>query len=206
MEIELEIEIATGADDGGASVNSGNFATSSTSIFVGDYTKYEGLTNSYLLFKNVALPQFAEIINANLIVNNISSTVNSAVTFNIYGEDVGDATAPISNADLDGRTTTTATVLIEVSSGSSQDNETLADITSILTEITSRNDWVSGNDILILLKANAGGDGYYQFASFENTTKDPAKLVITYDAQYYPGNTEITNLPTNSTTLTNRTL
>jgi hypothetical protein len=177
----LEFEIENGSDDVGSSSFAG-FFTNLTALFVGDYSsKTSDLLHSAILFRDLQIPRGTIINSAELIGNDLGSTILSPASFRIYGEDVGNGTIPIDRNDLITKARTESFVTYNIINDAAEDNQLLGDIKDVINEIVSREDWVIGNNITLLFIADIGGDGYVQFASYENETKDAIKLSVDLD-------------------------
>lgn len=146
---------------------------------------------SYLRFQNVAVPQGATINTATLTVNVVagsSSPNNDTVDYDIWGLAADNHAAPTSASDGNDSNHTSAEVSqgFSITGDGSTEVFTSLDISTIISEITSRAGWTSGNALIIVSQfyTNFGSDEYRnvrQYNYFQNNpSAQKTKLTINY--------------------------
>lgn len=131
-----------------------------------------------LKFNNMQIPQGATITNAYIRFRPYSS--KTGVThLDIYGNDVDDASSfSTSNNNISGRTKTSSKVDWDyVESWYAGNYYYSPDISDVVQELTSRNGWVSGNDLAILIEGSYGCRNAY---SYDGSSSYAPKLYVEY--------------------------
>jgi hypothetical protein len=134
-----------------------------------------------LRFTGIGVPAGATITNA-YIQFTVDETDSGSSNVTIQGHDVGDAPAfTTSDRNVSNRSKTSASVNWQPNSwssvGSAGSNERTPNLSNIINEIVSRNDWNSGNDIVIMIE----GSGERTAESYEGSSSKAAKLHIDYE-------------------------
>lgn len=169
----------------------GTMDLGSSDLELGEISSGQGLMNIGLRFNNVTIAQGTTIIGARIQFN-ADNTGANPVEVTIYGENVDNA-APYTETlgDLSSRSLTTANEVWNipewVDKGDRGDAQKTIDISSIIQEIVSRSDWVSGNSINIIIKhtgvstgatESSGGREAENYSS--SKPNDGAELIISY--------------------------
>jgi len=178
----LEEDIAASADDADEAGDGGFDLTGDN---VDCYSYHEATNPSYqhagFRFQTVEVPQGATIDAAYLDLY-VNAVLNGYDAF-IYGNDVDDAVDFSTDADIDGRTRTTANVFIDTTPADDDYNQTPS-IVSIVQEIVDREGWESGNDMCFLFIAvnDNGTNEFVRHDSYDKSGGNPGKLHIEYTA------------------------
>lgn len=132
-----------------------------------------------LRFSGLQIPQGATIQNAYLQFT-ADEDQDDAANITIYGEASGDALAFSGNDyNLSNRTLTSSSVGWSLASWYQEDSgfdQQSPDLTSIVSEITSRTDWQIGNALAFLIEGNGTRSAY----SKDESTSKSAKLHVTF--------------------------
>ncbi|MEP7167193.1 MAG: PQQ-dependent sugar dehydrogenase [Candidatus Woesebacteria bacterium] len=135
-----------------------------------------------LRFTNVTVPQNATIVSAYL---QFFSTQSQWLTigYDLNAENAGNSAAFSTAAKPSARTLTTQKV------SHNSDAQWLAntwyssdELNSIVTAVTSRADWTSGNSMSFVLKGTVGTWGRKFLASYDTSSTNAPKLVVIYDS------------------------
>ncbi len=174
----IDVSVTTGLDDA-HSVGS-IFVDTDIQHVVGNNASPPGVMNLFSRFQSVAIPQGTAIDVAYLTVTPRTNTFdpNNAFT-NIFFNDIDDAVAPTSVAELDALDRTTAFVAVD-SQVYTIDVPVQIDILAVVQEIVDRTGWASGNDMILLWDDDGTDVGrWYSFYSFEGSG-DSIALHIEY--------------------------
>ncbi|MHA7943935.1 choice-of-anchor D domain-containing protein [Formosa sp. 3Alg 14/1] len=134
---------------------------------------YDGSTEQVigLHFENIELPKDASITKA-YIQFEVDENGAGDVTVNIKGDASDNATYLGTNGNfgLSGRATTNANIIWDIPSwegqkGQATVNQRTPDISTILTEITSRNGWSVGNNMAFIFSGISRSEGAWREAS-----------------------------------------
>ncbi len=138
-----------------------------------------------LVFRDVQIPAGATVTNAYIQFTTDEADKNElAVTIDIWGGKVANATAPISDADL-GITSvypkTTAMVPwtppVWTTDGETGPDQQTPDISSIIMEIIADAGWLPGNNLIILMDDLDNADGAARTVeSFDGAGGDVAQV------------------------------
>lgn len=127
-------------------------------------------------FKSIAIPQGAFIENA-YIQFHADSDAGATTNLNIYGENVDDAAALMPNDyNISSRTRTAVIAWNNVPSWTNGNTYVTPLISTIVQTIVDRNNWTSGNDLLIMIE----GTGRRSATSFDGGSSLVPRLVIEY--------------------------
>lgn len=133
-----------------------------------------------LRFANVEIPQGANVQSAYVQFTADEDNSNTSNQI-IYGESADNAASfTSSNNNLSSRTRTTNSVSWSVPSWTSESsgaNEQTPDLSTIITEITSRSGWAMGNSLVILFEGNGTRSAYAR----DTDASKAATLHITYN-------------------------
>jgi hypothetical protein len=200
-ETTFEQRIDDGNFDREEDPSTGSISTSSSDLNVGD--QIVGLYFTVDVPKNV-------FITEAYIEFTASASDNGAITVPIYGEDVDNATTLSgSTNNISSRTPTTANVnwSIPADGWSSNDIKQTPNLRSIISEITSRTNWASGNAMVIILDEASVGSDQRRVESEDGTSSEAPKLVIKYKVRnkidHFVLNIETDDLPPASILTTN---
>lgn len=151
---------------------------------------YERFWSGYY-FGNVTVPQGATITSATFEGYALSGTQNLVAT--VVGNDVDNANNFATEADVNGRTQTTASVNWTSQPLTSSAYNTSPDISTVVQEIVDRAGWSSGNAMVILVKGRSNGSVQSAFfAGYETSPSQAAILNISYSAGGGGGGTDDT--------------
>lgn len=154
-----------------------------------DGTSNNNLTNNDLdlgdqhvgvQFTGVQIPQGATITSANVEFYAVDD--NSSANMTIYGHDVDNAPvfSTSSAQQLTDLSTTTANVAWnEPSAWSIGTYESTPGIQSIISEITSRSGWASGNSLALII---LGSSGRHEARSYDGNSAQAPRLNVCYSA------------------------
>jgi hypothetical protein len=177
----LQVTIQAASDDAYEASGKMNTSALETVAGISDTTIYR----AGFRFASVSLPKTAKVTSAHLsLAYNWASA--SQVNTVLYGE-ASDKSVTFSTAtsNLSSRVHTSNSVLwnnLLISSTWGQE-QVSPDITSIVQEIVSRPNWVSGNPITIFQYQSGSAQGTWEAVSFEGAKGTPssaAVLVINY--------------------------
>lgn len=169
----LNLQVAASSDDAREAATTVVTLTG-TSIAMSAGTIWAGLR-----FLNVTIPP-GSTINTAVIQLNVVDTSNDDPNFDIYGNDVDDATTFLAvNGDISGRARTTAKTTW-TATGVGAGFVASPSIVTVIQEIVDRAGWASGNDIAIILDGLAAAA--FQFVTFDSAAGNAAKLDIDYTA------------------------
>lgn len=168
-------QVEAGADDGYYEAVA--FVPTASLIQTGDAAGT--LREGWYRFTNVTIPQGATIDLANITLVPRATGGGVGTKTNLYMEDVDDAQAPVSRADVAGKTRTTAFAAWDDESLTANVAIDSPSITTVIKEIVDRGSWVSGNAMQILHDDNTSDAGkHYDFKSFENIPASACKLHV----------------------------
>jgi hypothetical protein len=154
----------TDVSDSGSEYN-GSFPIASTYLYCG----FDGdIDNSWILYRNVGIPQGANIVSAELTVqekNNIAGPVN----LKISAEKTENADKLLNWADWNSAVRTTEFAEWTLNNLIAGSFYSSADFAAVVQEIVSQPGWVSGNNLLILIDDNGTDQGSTNnYCSFQN--------------------------------------
>lgn len=186
-ETTLILEPAAGGDDGYRFL-AGSFNNSSNDIDFGKATVSgtPRLYRGFCRFPAAAIPAAATIEDAKMRFIAAASD-SAACVIDYYANDVDDATAPTTAAQVDALALTTATVQQTMSAWTSDSPYHSSDLPAVVQEVIDRPGWVSGNDLMILLwgdpTTDSGGGTLHirRAATFERAVGQP-QLIVDYTA------------------------
>jgi len=171
---------------------------------LGDINSYAYDLQIGLRFRGVTIPQGADISSAYLKLYTDDSAGDPVIL--IEGEDVGDA-SPFDTAgsNFTSRTRTAASVEWNPSTWGTGNWVQSPDIASIVSEITGRSDWASGNSMVFFLSWR-DDEPDYQYEAWrrivdrDSSALEAAKFTVTYldwsaSWSWYPLPLSIVSLP-----------
>jgi hypothetical protein len=182
---DVAVDIAAGADDGYVTPNSSSFNSSATAMYCGP-SDLSNLDHTWLRFQSVNIEGTISAATIDLYTaSGYPSAQNVAVY--IWPLDEDDHAAPTSynewNTDHSNHVTGTAIQWDFNAEDTAGVLQTTDDFSSLLQEVVDRTGWSSGNDIGIHLdRKNDATFTWQGWASYENTTYDPATLDVTYSS------------------------
>lgn len=146
----ISVAVSSNNDDAQEKSNGKMYLTS-------NYQKLNNRTVAFR-FQNVQIPQGTTISSASITVNSYNAQSNNS-TVTIYGEDIDDSPAMTnSDDDITDRTKTTAKEDWDCNNWGYDVDYTTPDISDIIQEIVNRSNWVSGNDITIIIEPKSGSN------------------------------------------------
>jgi len=174
----FEVRISADIDDVEEHSN-GSMYTDSTDIeLVNDRARDDQVIG--LRFRNVAIPQGASI-SASYIQFTVDEARNDSGIKTIAAHDIGDA--PVftsSDFNVSSRSRTAASVSWNppswTSVGAAGPDQQTSDISAILQDIINRSDWISGNNIVIIIS----GTGLRVAESYQGDASGAALLHVEY--------------------------
>jgi hypothetical protein len=130
-------------------------------------------------FQNVAVPRGATITAATLTFT-VDETTSAATSLNIRGQNVDDApTFTTTSGNLSSRALTTAAVTWAPAAWSTTgQNKVSPSITSVISELTNRSGWASGNDIVVVIT----GSGSRVAEAYDGVASSAPLLHVEYDS------------------------
>jgi hypothetical protein len=146
-----------------------------------------------LRFNNLAIPNGATITGAYIqfTARDSSQTVSSGnptITIRAQAAD-NPTTFVVSNNDISGRATTTASASWSPATWSASTAYQTSSITSVVQEVVNRAGWASGNSMVFIFSGDLDNEVRRAW-TFEHGASSAARVVITYTASncYYPIN------------------
>ena len=136
---------------------------------------------SGMVFRNIDIPQGAEIISTHLKVQSYSSDITGHVYCTIQVEANDDAIEFDSSNKIDSRPTTDSSVdwnLIEPWSQYTWYES--PDIAAVIQEVIDRNGWDAGNSLVIIISTRLEESSYRSLCSFDYNSDSAPQLEITY--------------------------
>jgi hypothetical protein len=176
--MDIELTVQASYDDGysfGASYNPGvsDYRTANTMLL-----NWWNATTlfSFLRFSAVSIPKDAQIISASITLSHSGGFGEVHVYIKCEDEDDSlDLQDP--NTLIDNRNMTTASVTWNVTGGGTGDY-TSPDISDLITEVTGRAGWVSGNHLSIIME-DFQTDIHNNFHTVDGAAT-PGKLNVSY--------------------------
>jgi hypothetical protein len=164
----IDVWVTQGSDDAEEYKSDGSMYIGSSDL---ELAYEDGTTPQWIgmRFQNITVPQGSGIANA-YVQFTADNTNSEGTNLTIYGQDV--STAPTfenTNSNISGRDRTSTTVNWEPAAwtgGERGVNQRTSDISSIIREIVGRGDWLSGNDLVIIID----GTGEREAESYEGAT------------------------------------
>lgn len=151
---------------------------------VTDYAVATGINNWFWAgarFPNINIPKGATILSAHLRITN-SGYAEGATALKIYGEAIDNApTLDVNDpTNITDRTPTTNYGTVSLSAGVGWgDVENCINLAATIQEIVNRNNWSSGNALMLLMYPN--GTNEWDFISYDGEGSNyHLKLDITY--------------------------
>lgn len=174
----VDIKVPTGPDDSEEAGDGTGFDSGGDWITIESSITAANRKNSAFRFIDIALPSGATLISAVLLLQAYDVTDDN-MSANIYGEDVDNSESFVTNPNINNRTKTDTTISWNI------DNTGVTTIQSpniknIIQEIQSRDGWVSGNAITILVFGQKTGNKKYKAKAFEALSQATAQLYILY--------------------------
>ncbi|MEL7534128.1 MAG: SdiA-regulated domain-containing protein, partial [Bacteroidota bacterium] len=177
--VTLVYQINASDDDAEEYISNGAMDLTSTDLELGQETgnlQYVGLR-----FPGVALPIGSVIINA-YVEFTVDEITNAGTSVNIWAEDIGNApTFTLGNSNISNRTLTTASQAwvppIWNVVGQSGPNQQTPNLNTVLQEVISRNDWATGQALVIIIE---GLNGRRTAEAYDGVPSSAARLVIEY--------------------------
>lgn len=146
------------AADSGLSSTDDNYFEAASQSYVG--VVYGKHYNFFCRFPNISAPAGCTITTATLTLKSHQNTSPTDWLVKISASDEDNAAAPTSVATYNGKTSTTAQVDWDVTSGTWNDgvDKTSPSIVTVIQEIIDRGLWAGGQAILLLLKEDGGSE------------------------------------------------
>lgn len=170
------IAVAAGTDDAEEVDWSGDVSLTGTSASFENYTAFR--------FQALNIPQ-GSIITAADIEFAAAFADSGSCSVEIFCQDTDDAATFTSGAhDISSRTRTAASVVWTPASWTAGFAYSTNDLKAIFQEVIDRPGWVSGNDVVVIIKPDTLG-ARRRFATYEHSTYDPPTLTIAWDIGDY---------------------
>jgi hypothetical protein len=175
--------LAAGADDAHEDADGTGFSATATTVQTNYRVSASSRRHSGFRFDNIGIPPGSTIVSAYLMPV-VASSVDNDLQCNVYLHDVDDSQNFTDLADVTtriGSGATTANVDWDAPNvGGIGDRVTSPNLATPVQEVIDRAGWAVNNALTVLLRADTEDSGNCHFASFENTTYDPAHLQITW--------------------------
>lgn len=148
-----------------------------------------------LRFTNITIPQGATIASAKLQVYLGNSSWNQ-LSFDYFAENAGNS-ATFSTASRPSQRGLTSQSISHSSDVNWPANTwiDLDEISSVVQPVISRSDWTSGNALSLVLKGTGGAYGRKYVTSYEGSSANAIRLVITYTSSATSTPAQVTNTP-----------
>ena len=194
-------QVSAGGDDGWVVHNSTTTSFHATSL-LGGFWLVSGIvpygTYVFCRFQNVTIPQGATIDTAKLTFKTLATIDGGAEhgdldahTFKVDAIDEDDVSAPSTSSDVNNSATTTEEIVDWSLTSSVADDADLdtPEIKTVLQEVVGRDGWESGNAVMFRYYSeetdSSDGSGStvdcrLDVQSYEESSSDAAKLVVTY--------------------------
>jgi len=194
-------QVSAGGDDGWVVHNSTTTSFHATSL-LGGFWLVSGIvpygTYVFCRFQNVTIPQGATIDTAKLTFKTLATIDGGAEhgdldahTFKVDAIDEDDVSAPSTSSDVNNHATTTEEIVDWSLTSSVADDADLdtPEIKTVLQEVVGRDGWESGNAVMFRYYSeetdSSDGSGStvdcrLDVQSYEESSSDAAKLVVTY--------------------------
>jgi hypothetical protein len=157
----------------------GGFSSSSTHVQIEARVSASSRRHGGWFFASVPIAKDETIVSAALRVV-VSDGVSNDIRSNIYGHLTPNPTN-FSSTDVTSRALTTANTNWDANNVASFGNEaTSPDIAGVISELTSQGTWASGNNIVIIIRADAVDSFSAWFAAEDHATLAPGELDITW--------------------------
>ena len=177
----IEVQVTAGEDDGYAWSSTGQSLTLSSMKTGAQAGSTPPFYMSAMRFANVDIPQGATIINAYLKICAYDSEISSDLYGELKAEDADDAASFSDARRMGSVTTTTASVNWDHTSAWTMNSWlTSPDISSVISEVTSRSGWNPGNSLVIVYGARNTSGSARRISTFDRGADYAAKLEITY--------------------------
>ena len=177
-----EERVASGPDDGYWD-DMMSFDNSSANTLVSTDEYGSQVESSFFRFASVEVPKDSTITEATLELI-MASGASYSFDMAVKGEDVDDSTQYEDPSHMPGDATDTTASVTWTGSGSWAADEVVQspDIKTIITEITGRSGWSSGNALTLRLfyMGLSGQDESYSFKTYDSSSSVAAKLTIKY--------------------------
>lgn len=168
-------QVSASTDD--VNQNGTTYNATSSTVWLGNYT---GTSYTGLRFSNLSIPQGATITGAYLEVYSTQNQ-SSQISFLTRADNVANSATFSTNNRPSQRVLTSASVpYSSTASWSSNTWYQLNDISPVVQEIVSRQDWNSGNSISIIMQGT-GSNSLRRFVrSYNGNSSQAPRLVVTY--------------------------
>ena len=134
-----------------------------------------------MIFRNVDIPQGAEIVSAHLKVRAYNSRLTDVVYGTIQAEAADDAAGFGGSRNIGLLAKTGTSVDWDISESWSSDTwYTSPDIAGVIQEVIDRGGWSEGNSIAIIYSTRENEGGYRNISSFDRGSDYAPILEITY--------------------------
>ncbi|MFC1795186.1 hypothetical protein ACFL3Q_16570, partial [Planctomycetota bacterium] len=180
-EVTVEFQVSASEDDGYA-VNdntqnlSSDFIRAGLSAFAGPPYYLSGI-----VFRNVDIPQGAEIVSASLKVRSYNSRLTDTVYGKIEAEASDNAAAFDSSRHIGSLPNTSASINWDIEEPWLADTwYTSPDIAYVIQEVINRDGWSSDNSLAIIYSTRQNEGGYRNISSYDRGSDSAPILEITY--------------------------
>jgi len=164
-------------DDGYASYGS-SFDNSAPNCIIGSPGGWSVCT-SFFRFINVTIPNGATIDSAYVKITAYATGSSTTVNVRLSANDVDNATAPTSYAQVTGLSLTTANVDWDNVAGWSDGTQyNSPDISSVIQEVVSRGGWSSGNALTVVIANNSSTGSSFRNCSAIDHSSGAEKIEL----------------------------
>lgn len=178
----IEKQIAASGDDGFTIL--GALSVVATANQIGNNAG--NTVSAFCRFLNITIAQGLTIDSATVTFVANSSQPATSCDVTIAGEKAANASAPISYAEFNAATRTTATVAWSLGATVADSTFVSPDITTIIQEIVNQSNWQSGNAIQIFLDDDSSAaSAFRDFKSYDGSVSESALLTITYQQAFF---------------------
>lgn len=177
----LDLQVSSANDDAHELDDNTGFSATANNIRVHEASAPGSRYNGGFRLTNVTIPPGAIITAAYISVKFPDGTRDSPRE-DIYLEDIDDAPDFSTDADVTGRTRTSASLSWsddDLGTGVFHDSP---DISPVVQEVIDRAGWANGNDMVVLVDGQAVStvESGTRFVGYENVSSDALKLHIEY--------------------------
>jgi hypothetical protein len=182
---EFNAQVETSPDDGWWVNNPPVDTFSSTQGYarIGQTGFGGGPSNAWYRFSSVQIPRYASITSATIRLHAHGNISGVAPLTKLYGNDVGNATAPSDWDEAQALTLTTASVDWDPVVWVQGTWYTSPDISDVIQEIVNRGDWSMGNALMIVHKDDGSGlSNYIPVTSFDTSPSNCPMLDVEFES------------------------
>jgi len=179
----VNTRIHQGVDDGGSNPSGCYFSSSDNEVYLGSCSGGGNISSGFR-FNNIQIPKNAQIKYA-IITFTVDGSYTNPINVQIYGETSGNADSFTSSSPPSTRPTTSASANWSISNSWQLGlRRTTPQLSALVEEIVSHQDWNPGNSLAILFHNSLPGTTHRRVIALERasweSTLSPARLIIAY--------------------------